>query len=198
MLTKRDLLRSAALAAMAVTTARPIPALRAGRPPRLLQGQGHRRGRLHLRPADRDELRGDVRIRRRSRLGPVQGAVQPDQERAPRLHLQGHGDHHAQQRHAVFVRVAGPARRADRAVRAGGGEGALLLGHARRRQHVQLRLHRQPRHRQRGRRLHGRRARTGRATTPAGIKKVFRSTTAVLARRLPHAALQSRGHAQRR
>ena len=32
--------------------------------------------------------------------------------------------------------------------------------------------------------------------TPAGIKKVFRSTTAVLARRLPHAALQPRRHAQ--
>ena len=45
-----------------------------------------------------------------------------------------------------------------------------------RRQHVQLRLHRQPRHRQRSRRLHGRRpGLEGR--DPAGIKKVFRSTT---------------------
>ena len=54
-------------------------------------------------------------------LGPVQGAVQPDQQRGPRLHLQGHGHRHAEQRHALFVRVDGSARRADRAVRPGGG-----------------------------------------------------------------------------
>ena len=42
-------------------------------------------------------------------LRPVQGAVQPDQQRSPRLHLQGYGGHHAQQRYAVFHAVAGPA-----------------------------------------------------------------------------------------
>jgi hypothetical protein len=40
---------------------------------------------------------------------------------------------------------------------AGGGQEALLLGDAERRQHLQLWLHRQPRHRQRRRRLSGRR-----------------------------------------
>ena len=68
--------------------------------------QGHRRGRLHLRPADRDELRGDVRVRGGRNFGPIQGAVQSDQERSARLHLQGHGGHDAQQRHAVFLDVA--------------------------------------------------------------------------------------------
>ena len=76
--------------------------------------QGHRRGRLHLRPADGDELRGDVRVRRRQELRPVQGAVQHDQQRGACLHLQGHGDRHAEQRHAVLDALAGPARRADR------------------------------------------------------------------------------------
>ena len=46
--------------------------------------EGHRRGRLHLRPADRDELRGHVRVLRGQELRPVQGAVQPDQQRSPR------------------------------------------------------------------------------------------------------------------
>ena len=81
-------------------------------------------------------------------LGPVQGPVQPDLQRGPRLHLRGHGDHHAQQRHALLVAVDGPARRAAGAVGAGGRQEALLLGDADRRQHLQLRLHRQPRHRQ--------------------------------------------------
>ena len=83
-----------------------------------------------------------------TQVRPVQGAVQPDQQRSPRLHLQGHGSRYAQQRHAVFHRVVGPARRADRVVRARGRKEALLLGAALRRQYLQLRLHRQPRHRQ--------------------------------------------------
>ena len=53
---------------------------------------------------------------------PVQGAVQRDQQRAPRLHLQGHGRRHAQQRHALFDALAGPARRADGDLGAGRGE----------------------------------------------------------------------------
>ena len=51
------------------------------RPPRHRRRRRDRRGGLHLRPADRDELRGDVRIRHRPELRPVQGAVQPDLER---------------------------------------------------------------------------------------------------------------------
>ncbi len=37
-----------------------------------------------------------------TQLEPVQGPVQRDQQRGARLHLQGHGGHHAEQRHAVF------------------------------------------------------------------------------------------------
>ena len=37
-------------------------------------------------------------------------------------------DRHAEQRHALFACLAGPARRTDGALRPGGGEGALLLG----------------------------------------------------------------------
>ena len=50
---------------------------------------------------------------------------------APCLHLRGYGDCHAEQRHALLVRLAGPARRADRPLGAGSGEGPLLLGAAR-------------------------------------------------------------------
>ena len=55
--------------------------------------------------------------------------------------------------------LAGFARRADGDLRSGGGKGALLLGAVRRRQHLQLWLHRQPRDRQLSRRLYGRRPR---------------------------------------
>ena len=53
--------------------------------------QGHRGGRVHLRLADRDELRGDVRVLRGHELRPIQGPVQPDLQRSPCLHVQGHG-----------------------------------------------------------------------------------------------------------
>ena len=59
------------------------------RPPRFLQGQRHCRGRLHLRPAHRYELCRHERVRHRSQLGTVQGAVQSDQEwrtRRPGFH----------------------------------------------------------------------------------------------------------------
>ena len=71
-------------------------------------------------------------IRRSTKSEPVQGAVQPDLQRSPRLHAERHGHRHAEQRHAVFVPVDGPARRADRALGPRGREGPLLLGAARR------------------------------------------------------------------
>ena len=159
-MTKRELLRSAALHCHRRHDAEVPPGERADerRPPRLLRGQRHRRGRVHLRPADRDELRRHVRVRRRSQLGAVQGAVQSDQERTQRLHLQRHRHCHAEQRHALFVRMDGLARGADRPFGPGGGPEALLLGHALRRQYLQLRLYRHPRHGKRGRRLYGGRA----------------------------------------
>ena len=63
----------------------------------------HRRGRVHLRPADRDELRRHVPIRGRSRFGAIQGPVQSGRQRARRVHLQGYGGRHAQRRHALLV-----------------------------------------------------------------------------------------------
>ena len=161
MLTKRDLLRSAAMAALAATMATVHPGHGAGQG-RMAQpagGQGHRRGRLHLRPAAGDELRGHAGVRRRQELRAVQGAVQRDQQHAPRRHPRGHGGHHAEQRHALFDLLAGSARRADGDLGPGGGKGALLLRAAHRRQHLQLWLHRQPRHGHRGRRLSRRRPR---------------------------------------
>ena len=65
-----------------------------------------------------------------------------------------------------------------------------------RRQHLQLRLHRQPRHRQRSGRLHGRRPRLE-GRDPAGHQEGVPLHHAVLARGLPHPALQPGRHAQR-
>ena len=106
----------------------------------------------------------------------VQSAVQRDQERAPRRHLQGHGGHYAEQRHALFIALAGSARRADGGLGAGGAEEALLLRAVDRRQHLQLRLHRQPRHGHDA----GDYLVVGpdwKGEKPAGIKQVFSSTT---------------------
>ena len=80
----------------------------------------------------------------RQELRPVQGAVQRDQERGTRLHLQGHRGRHAQQRHALFPRcgwTCGPSRSCCRSRPS---RNALLLRAALRRQHLQLWLHRQP------------------------------------------------------
>ena len=60
--------------------------------------------------------------------GQYKGAVQPDCQRYPGLHVQGHEHRHAQQRHALFHAVAGPACRTFRALRPCSREGALLLG----------------------------------------------------------------------
>ena len=124
MLTKRDLLRSAALAAITVTTTKPVPAKR--RPnaewPDILEAKDiAEEGFIYGLPivmnyAVMYEYAVD------QEFGAVQGAVQSDQERGARLHLQGHGHHHAEQRHAVFAVMAGSARRADRPFGAGCGE----------------------------------------------------------------------------
>ncbi len=103
---------------------------------------------------------------------------------------------HAEQRHALFLCLAGSARRAHRPVGARGREGPLLRGAARGRQYVQLRLYRQPRDWQRGWRLHGRGSRlAGRnaARHQEGIPVLH----AVLACGLSHAALRPRRHRQR-
>ena len=65
--------------------------------------------------------------------------------------------------------------------------------HALRRQHLQLRLYRQPRHRQRGRRLHGGRAGLE-GRDPARHQEGVPVEHAIFARDLPHPALQSGRH----
>ena len=65
---------------------------------------------LHLRAAARDELCGDERFQHQSRFRPIQRTVQRAGQRGARLHVQGHGRRHAQQRHALFFRVARSAR----------------------------------------------------------------------------------------
>ena len=110
-----------------------------------------------------------------TKLRSVQGAVQPDQERTHRLHLQGHRDRHAEQRHALLFRLAGFARRADRAVGSAGGAGALLLGHVRDGNTFNY-GYIGSRATGRSRGLHGRRSGLE-GRTPPGIKKVFRSST---------------------
>ena len=117
-----------------------------------------------------------LRVLHRQGLAAVQGAVQPALQHGARLHAAGHGDRHAQQRHAVLLRRHGPAGRAVRHLQSGDREVALLLGAAHRPVHVQLRLHRQPHHRQRRRLLHDRRP-GWKGETPKGIGKVFRCET---------------------
>ena len=161
MLTKRDLLRSAAMAALAATTAKSTPAIAQNKAewPNLLEAKDiAEEGFIYGLPlvmnyAVMQEFAVDTE------LGAVQGAVQRDQQPAPRRHPGGHGSHHAEQRHALLDSLAGSARRADGDLGAGGRKGPLLLGPADRRQHLQLWLHRQPRHGHRAGRLSGGRPR---------------------------------------
>ena len=75
MLTKRDLLRSAAAIAAGAAIAKPS-LLMAQSYPGIIEAKDIAEAGLHLRPADRDELRRHVRVRRRPQFGAVQGAVQ--------------------------------------------------------------------------------------------------------------------------
>ena len=125
-----------------------------------------------IRASDRDELRNDVRLR-----GQQIRPVQPRSTRSTRLqrlHLQGHGGRHSEQRHALFVVVAGSARRADRDLGAGDRKEALLFGSALRQQSYNFGYI--------GSRATGNEAGDymvvgpdWNGETPAGIKKVFRS-----------------------
>ena len=194
MLTKPGLLRSAALAA--VTVAATAHAQTTVDRPGLLETKAiAEEGFIYGLP-HRDELRGDVRVRRGHEVQPVQGALQPDQQHAPRRDLRRHGGRHAEQRHALLDALAGSARRADGDLGAGGGEGALLLGAVDRRQYLQLRLHRQPRHGERAGRLPRRRPRLERRNARGHQEGLFLDD-ALRARRLSDPALQSRRHAER-
>jgi hypothetical protein len=106
---------------------------------------------VHLQPSDRDELRRDVCVCRGPRFRPVQSAVQRDQKirNEPRVYTYKDTAIITPNSDTPYSFVWMDLRAlADSAVGSGGGEIALLLGDALRRQYVQLRLHRQPRHRE--------------------------------------------------
>ena len=128
--------------------------------------------------------------------GQFKGPVQPDQQRSPRLHLQGHGDCHAQQRHALFVLwldlraeplvLSVPAVDKSRYYAV-----ELIDGNTYNFGYI-------------GSRATGSDAGDylvvgpdWKGETPAGIKKVFRSTTQFAPRRYPHPAVQCGRYAER-
>ena len=163
---------------------------RRAEPAWLYRGQRYCGSWLHLRPANRYELRDHVRICHRQTLWTVQGTVQHHREHSQRVHLQGHGGRHTKQRHALFLVVAGPARRTNGYLGPCNRPAALLLGPALRRKHLQLRLYRYARHRQRGRRLHGGWTRLERAD-PIGRQEGVPFRYAAGDRDIPYATLWS-------
>ena len=85
MLTKRDLLRSAALAAITASTAKPVPVYAqtgADRPGFFKAKDIAEAGFIYGLPIVMNYAR-HVRVRRRPQLRAVQGAIQSDQERSP-------------------------------------------------------------------------------------------------------------------
>jgi hypothetical protein len=102
--------------------------------------------------------------------------LQSDRQRSPRLHLQGHRRCHAKRRYTVFDALAGPPCRAYGDLGARGGKGALLFG-------ATLRWH-TFNYGYIGSRATGNEAgdylvvgANWKGQAPAGIKKVFHSTT---------------------
>ena len=200
MLTKRDLLRSAAMAALAATTAKSTPAIAQNKAewPSLLEAkdiaeEGFIYGLplvmnyavMHEFAVDRNSGQFKAPFNEINNMHhvatPADTAVITPNSDTP-----------------YSIRLAGSARRTDGDLGAGGGEGALLLGPADRRQYLQLRLHRHAAPRAPSRATIWWSAPTGKARRPPGIKKVFRSTTPFAFAAYPHPALQSRRHAERR
>ena len=178
MLTKRDLLRSAAMAALVAATATSFPAIAEdAKWPSLLEAKDiAEEGFIYGLP-----LVMNYAVMHEFAVDTNSGQFKAPFNEINNMHHvatpDGHGGHHAEQRHALLDPLAGSAGRADGHLGAGGRQGALLLGAADRRQYLQLSA------------ISARRA-TGtepgdylvvgpdwKGETPAGIKKVFRSTT---------------------
>ena len=161
MLTKRDLLRSAALAAISVTATKSAPASAqtSARWPEVFEAKDiAEEGFIYGLPlvmnyAVMHEFAVDTKSSQ------FKAPFNEINNRAPRRYPGRHGGHHAEQRHTLLDALAGFARGADGDLGAGGRKEALLLGAAHRRQYLQLWLHRQPRHGDRARRLSRRRPR---------------------------------------
>ena len=86
------------------------------------RGQGDRRGRLHLRLADRDELRGHVRIRGRPDSGQFKAPFNEINNEARVFTYKDTAIVTPNSDTPYSFAVDGPARRADRALGAGGRE----------------------------------------------------------------------------
>ena len=154
--------------------------------------KGDCRGRVHLRLAAGDELRGDERVRRGHQVQPVQGPFN-EINNQHRVATPRPGGHHANSDTPYSI-CGWTARRADGdsvpAVAKPRYYGCSWLG----RQYVQLRIHRQSRHRGRTPAATSSSARHGKAIA-CGHQEGVCVDDAVRVRRLPDAALQPAGHA---
>ena len=129
MLTKRDLLRSAAAIAAGAAIARPSLLMAQGYPDIIEAKNIAEEGFIYGLP-----LVMNYAVMHEFAVDPKSSQFKAPFNKIdnmqPRGDLRRHGDSHAEQRHAIFHTVAGSARRADGDLRAGGGEGALLFGPA--------------------------------------------------------------------
>ena len=147
MLAKRDLLRSCALATITITAAKPVPvqAQTTGERPGFFKAKDiAEAGYIYGLPIVMNyAVMYDYAVDRNS--GQFKAPFN-EIKNEPRVYTYKDRNYHAKQRHAVFDPLDGPAHRTDGALRPGRREIALLFGDAQRRQHLQLRLHRQPCH----------------------------------------------------
>ena len=117
MLTKREVLRSGALTAITIAATRSAPVLAqtgTDSPGFFKAKDIAEAGFIYGLPIVMNYgVMYEYAIDRNS--GQFKAPFNQIKNEAQRLHLQGHRHRHAEQRHAILVRMAGPARRADRA-----------------------------------------------------------------------------------
>ena len=197
MLTKRDLLRSAALAAITATTTKAVPAS--------AQAKAEWPGIIEAKAIAEDGfIYGLPIVMNYAVMYEYSVDKNSGQYKAPFNHINNEARVFTYKDTAVITPNSDTPysllwldlrAEPDGSFSAGCGEDALLLRDAVRRQHVQLRLHRQPRHRQRRRRLSGRWAELAGCHTARHQEGIPVHDT-VFCRCLPHAALQSGRHAE--
>ena len=129
MLTKRDLLRSAAAIAAGAAIARPSLLMAQSYPGIIEAKDIAEEGFIYGLP-----LVMNYAVMHEFAVDPKSSQFKAPFNKIDNMHhvatYEDTAVSHAEQRHAVFHSVAGFARRADGDLRAGGGEGALLFGPA--------------------------------------------------------------------